>query len=112
MKLNIRKLATAVAVTAGVVVTPAIGNDLPRGADVGPLAANCPIAKFPQTSKAGPYNILCKVMKDSEKCLALIKRQFDYDGQTVKVEKVYQEDVQRARYCLNILKEELGLELE
>ncbi len=49
------------------------GSELPRGQNILPLAGRCNIATFPQTVKAGGYNVLCNVMPDTEKCFAFIK---------------------------------------
>lgn len=103
------KLASVLAALGMSVASGAMAAELPRGADIDPLAGNCGIAKFPQTSKAGPYNALCDVMQDNEKCLALIKGQYNFDGQKVTVEKFYQSEVPKARYCLDVLKRDLGL---
>ncbi len=95
--------------TLGISGAQANAADLPRGANVHELAGNCEIGTFPQTTKAGPYNSLCHVMKDSEKCLALIKGQFFYNGQEVEVTAVPEQKVQVAKYCLEVLNRELGL---
>jgi hypothetical protein len=74
----------------------------PRGADVGSRAGSCGIGPFSQVTKAGPYNQLCEIMSDSEKCLALIKGHFNPDGShgvTRYADKL--------RYCLETLENEL-----
>jgi hypothetical protein len=98
-------LAVAASLSSGASALAAVG----RGMNVEPLAANCQTGKFPQTSKAGQYNVLCNVMQDSEKCLALIKGQFSFDGTNVTVAPVDHDDQAKAQYCLDVLRTELGL---
>ncbi len=90
------------ALSLGSVVASAQQETLPRGPDVGTLAANCQTGPFRRVSKAGPYNQLCSVMSDSEKCLAFIKDHFELDGShrtTFQPEKL--------RFCLDTLEQEL-----
>ena len=105
-----RKLASLVA-TVGLTasVTGSATAAVPRGADVQPLAANCNIGPFPQTSKAGQYNALCNIMQDSEKCLALIKGSIYFNGTEVTTHPLTGEGVEIGRYCLDVLKRDLGL---
>ena len=110
MKQNKKKVNALLASAIGLASLSSTANaEVPRGMDIDPLASNCRIAKFPQTSKAGAYNNLCDIMQDAEKCLALIKGQFIYNGSTVSVSKFYQNELPRAQYCLNRLKFDLGL---
>jgi hypothetical protein len=111
-KMNLYQIVASLGLISGFSsISVANGLDeVPRGRDIEPLAANCNIGLFPQVSKAGPYNALCNVMQDSEKCLALIKGAFHYNGETVKVFPIKDQD--RGRYCLNVLKNELGLAFE
>ncbi len=76
----------------------------PRGANVDPLAANCNIGPFPQTSKAGKYNQLCDIMQDSEKCLALVKDKFREVNGNVAVYPVTNLGEPRMQYCLDVLR--------
>ena len=105
-----QKIAALIA-AAGLTAAAGAGaaTSVPRGENVGSLAGNCSIGTFPQTSKAGPYNSLCSVMKDSEKCLAFIKGHFYFNGQDVQVHEVSQKNEAKAEYCLDVLKQELGL---
>ncbi len=79
----------------------------PRGRDVSPQASGCNIGHFPQTTKAGEYNELCNVMQDPEKCLALVKRQFRFDGTNVIVTPVSNLNEPRMGYCLDVLRNAL-----
>lgn len=84
------------------VASAQVNHEMPRGRDIHPLAGNCTIGPFRQTSKAGGYNTLCEIMSDSEKCLALIKGHFNRDGSheaTLQSEKL--------RFCLETLESEL-----
>jgi len=114
MKVKERKVNRGVAVGIAVagLTLAAQGlskSDLPRGPDIQPLAGSCNIGPFPQTSKAGQYNQLCNVMQDAEKCLAFLKRHFHHNGE---VEAVYESDVAKANYCLDVLKRDLGLDMD
>lgn len=75
----------------------------PRGADVQRAAGGCAIGPFPQTMKAGPYNVLCSSMQDAEKCLAFIKGHFLSNGSTVETSAP-----DKMEYCLDTLKKDLG----
>ncbi len=104
-------LASAIAV--GLSAAPTLNAaGTPRGMNVKPLASGCRIGSFPQTTKAGEYNALCEVMQDSEKCLALIKGHFRVNGENVTLDKVSEDDLARARYCLGVLHHDLGLDLD
>lgn len=107
MKKNI--LATVA--TAAAISTGAVAAEPPRGMDVRPTAAHCRVGTFPQTTKAGPYNVLCEVMEDSEKCLAFIKGRFAFDGQKVTVQPFHPDAQAKAQYCLDVLKRDLGLKV-
>lgn len=74
-----------------------------RGADVGALAGNCRIGPFEQTSKAGPYNELCEIMPDGEKCLAYIKQNIRPNGEIVEAR-----NLEKALYCLEVFETELS----
>lgn len=104
-------IASAIAV-AGLAASPTVlaGFEPPRGADVDELAGNCNIGPFPQLSKAGPYNELCNIMEDSEKCLGFIKRQFHFNGETVTVSKFHEGEADKGRYCLEVLNRDLGVD--
>lgn len=102
------KKTTLTALTAAgmIIVGTAQGADPfepPRGRDVSYIASRCSIGPFPQVSKAGPYNVLCKTMPDSEKCLALVKSQIRNDG-TIDADTL---DKERNEFCLNLLTKEL-----
>ncbi len=113
MKVKIsRKQIVQVALVAASISPFAGAAGLPRGADVGTLAANCNIGPFPQMSKAGGYNVLCDTMQDAEKCLALVKRHFNFDGTNVTVEPVSDHEQARAAYCLDVLKRDLHISAE
>jgi len=113
MKITIcRKQMMAVALVAASLSPYAGAAGVPRGADVNELAANCGIGRFPQMSKAGGYNVLCDTMQDAEKCLALVKRHFIYDGKNVTVEPVGEHDQARAAYCMDVLKRDLHISAE
>lgn len=106
-KLGINQIIGTAVVAAGLsasLVATAKVSGLSRGADVGELAGNCGIAKFPQTSKAGGYNAICDEMQDAEKCLALIKQHFNSDGSTNVTH-----DAGRMRYCLGELADVLDV---
>jgi hypothetical protein len=107
LEQKIAALVAAAGLTAAASASAA--TSVPRGENVGSLAGNCSIGAFPQTSKAGPYNVLCNVMKDSEKCLAFLKGHFHFNGQTVDVRPVNHQEEAKAEYCLDVLKQELGL---
>lgn len=110
MKIRIaRQHFYRVAIVAASLGTYGYAAPMPRGADVGELAANCAIGPFPQMSKAGGYNVLCNTMQDAEKCLALVKRHFSFDGTDVTVEPVAEHEQARAAYCLDVLKRDLGI---
>ena len=105
-----KKSSLVAAVVAAASLTAQAQNarpQLPRGMNVDPLAGNCNIGTFPQTSKAGPYNQLCHIMQDPEKCLGAIKRQFFVNGDTGKISPVYSGDAPRMAYCLDVLRQEL-----
>jgi hypothetical protein len=107
---TLQQFLGAVVATAGLGASPLSADfQAPRGADVEPLAGNCQIGTFSQTGKAGIYNELCDVMQDSEKCLALIKGHFHYNGQTVSVQKTSEGQKAKHEYCLDVLKADLGL---
>jgi hypothetical protein len=75
----------------------------PRGLDILPIAGQCNIGTFPQTTKVGRYNVLCNTMADSEKCLAFIKGHFDSTGASTETA-----DADRLTYCLDELGKVLG----
>ena len=83
--------------------------DVPRGYAIEGLAGNCAVGPFPQTSKAGRYNVVCDTLTDAEKCLGFIKQHFisPVDGRTIKTH-----DNERLNFCLDTLKGELGLSIE
>lgn len=107
VKTNMSSTLTVACLSlAGSFSAQAAPQDPPRGADVGALAGNCGIGPFAQTAKAGYYNELCDEMQDAEKCLALIKGHFRSTGET---DNVPAQQKEKAAYCLNVLKESLGL---
>lgn len=108
MKNENKVLLATVAVAFGLSSVAGAANP-PRGHEVRPLAGNCGVGAFPQTTKAGEYNVLCDSMQDSEKCLALIKQHFSVSGTTVTVDKVNSYQADKAAYCLDVLKRDLGL---
>ena len=77
----------------------------PRGMNVEPLAGNCGIGPFGQTSKAGMYNHLCETMPEAEKCLALVKWSFWGFDQSGQVEKTHSPE--KLEYCLEAFRREL-----
>ncbi len=99
---RINKILAAAVTSAGMLL-PATSQALsvPRGAAVDELAGNCNIGPFGQTAKAGPYNELCNVMEDPEKCLALIKQHFRFNGETVSVNQSFAPE--KVEYCLSAL---------
>lgn len=111
MTNRLKNTITSMVAVAGIgaATNASAAVQLPRGADVGYLAGNCPIGAFPQTSKAGQYNALCHIMQDSEKCLAFIKGHFSFNAGVVAVEPMSGEDTEKGRYCLDVLKRDLGL---
>ena len=101
-------MASAVA-AAGLTLTLSAQADQgpPRGPDVDPIAGNCAMGPFPQTTKAGWYNSICEEMSDAEKCLAVIKGHFRHNGDLSDWSPHSQEKVQ---FCLDTLKSDLGLD--
>lgn len=101
-------IGAAIAVSG--IAGKAFGEEPPRGRDVLPQAGKCQIGPFPWVAKAGAYNPICKEMPDAEKCLALIKGQIkqDYDMDEISG------DVQtnKAKYCLELFHQKLGLGAE
>lgn len=75
----------------------------PRGPNVGAGASSCNIGPFPQLGKAGWYNQLCQTMPDTEKCLALIKRNMNADGTIHPAIH----DKERSAFCMQVLSKAL-----
>jgi hypothetical protein len=105
---SIHQLLTTLVAAAGIASTVTVtakapGAGVPRGADVEPLAGGCNIGSFPQTTKAGRYNVLCNTMQDAEKCLAFIKGHFEANGDTNKTNAP-----DKMQYCLEELGKVLG----
>lgn len=110
MKQTKKRILAALATASALALSiSASAAGLPRGSEIDPLAANCDIGPFPQTSKAGSYNRICHQMEDAEKCLALLKGRFHYNGQTVRVFPLSNMQAPKGEYCLAVLERELGL---
>lgn len=107
---SLSPLLASVVTVAGIASTGPVMADVGRGMNVEPQAASCRIGTFPQTSKAGAYNVLCEVMQDSEKCLAFLKRHYRVNGETVTTNKT--KDVAKLQYCLEVLQHDLGVGAE
>ncbi|MEM7646143.1 MAG: hypothetical protein AAF203_04470 [Pseudomonadota bacterium] len=89
-----------------------IQQDLPRGPDIEARAAACGVGDqhgefgYPlgQTTKAGPYNGLCKDLTDAEICLALVKSEMNNRGDLGLVSSRHKP---KAEYCLEHFREQL-----
>jgi hypothetical protein len=112
MKNNRSSLSGVVgaAIAVSGIAATAFGQQIPRGRDVLYLAASCQIGPFPWVPKAGPYNSICKDMPDAEKCLALIKGQINGDFDMDEISGDVQTD--KAKYCLELFHQKLGLGAE
>ena len=112
LKQQRKRALPAVLALAGLSITSygLAQQTVPRGPGIETTASHCRIGPFEQANKAGPYNELCEIMTDSEKCLALLKTHFKYDGGTQPASLPY--DKARLMYCLATLSDDLGLEFE
>ena len=98
-------MSALAAFTAITTVAEPIPTDIPRAHEILPLASNCAIGPFGQTSKAGQYNQYCQTLTDAEKCLALIKNNMNQDGVLSKIRS--EREAEKAVYCLEHFKAEL-----
>ncbi len=73
---------------------------VPRGPDIGDLAANCGLGPFDQTTKAGIYNGLCEQLTDAEKCLALVKQSMSAEGVLSRPQG--NQPKEKVSYCLDV----------
>lgn len=88
--------------------SPLVAQNAPtRGENIDSVAGHCRIGQFPQTQKVGYYNSLCEIMQDGEKCYAFLKGHVQSSG---AIEPVNSEAIEKARYCLDVLRRDLGLE--
>ena len=109
MKKVKKILASSIALSG--LVTPAMGADSkPRGIDIEPIAAGCPIGDVGFTTKAGSYNKLCKELSDAEKCLAVIKSSLVLkDGEHQFVNNRFNtRQSKKIDFCLDLILDELG----
>ena len=80
---------------------------VPRGPEIHGIASHCAIGDVPQTSKAGPYNKYCTVLKDAEKCLALIKSRMDRQGNIEELMKGDEDERRKSEICVETFRVQL-----